>query len=140
MRSFSTTLLACSLICSCAASPAAPPAPAASPALELPPPEGWPDHYPPALVLEAKGIDARTGELLAFPKSYLLHRIDLEKLLVRDSDARSLEARLAEVVAASAPSFWDSAEGRLLIGAAGFAAGAGATVLIVWGVGSAAGR
>jgi hypothetical protein len=139
MLRFWLTSLLCCLICSCSgpASPAA--APAAGPELELPPPAGWPPHFPPALAHDVAGVDELTGAHLQLERAYLFHRTDVEQLLVAGREKKGCETRLDACMVASAPSFWDSASGRVLIGAMGYAAGAVTTVLIVWGVGSATG-
>jgi len=153
MWSYSKTLLICWLICSlgslgcattrtAASRPAASAAPAATteePEPELPPPAGWPEHYPPLLLRDISGTDEVTGEPATLPRGYVFHRLDVEKIRV----LRAREARCADDVAAcerrvaeltAAPSFWNRWEGRVLLIGLGFVAGAATTVGIAVGV------
>jgi hypothetical protein len=110
------------------------------PSEELPPPPGWPPYYPPQLLLEVSGTDEVTGNPTSFPRGYLFHRIDVEKVRVLklhadrcDEDLADCEKKVAETTAL--PSFWNRTEGRILILAIGFVVGAGLTVGIVYAVG-----
>lgn len=152
MWSFSKTLLICWLTCSLAslgcattrtAAPrpevASAPTPAREPEPELPPPAGWPEHYPPRLLRELSGTDEVTGEPATIPRGYVLHRLDVEKIRVlRASDLRcatdlsACERRVAELTAT--PGFWNRWEGRVLLIGLGFAAGAATAVGVAVGI------
>lgn len=157
MWSFSRTLLTCWLTCSlaagCATTRAAAPGPAGTaeaagtPAPperperepELPPPAGWPEHFPPRLLHDISGVDEVTGEPATVPRGYVFHRLDVEKIRVlraREarcaSDLAACEGRVAEL--AREPSFWNRWEGRALLIGLGFVAGTATTVGIAVGV------
>ena len=158
MWSFSKTLLICWLTCSLASlgcattrtatstrasTAAAATAPAseeeAEPEPELPPPTGWPEHYPPRLLREISGTDEVTGAPASIPRGYVFHRLDVEKIRVlRAREARcsddlsACERSVAELTAA--PGFWNRWEGRVLLIGLGFVAGAATTVGIAVGV------
>lgn len=136
-RFWLTPLLFC-VICSCAA--ATSPVLAAAVKLNLPAPDGWPPHYPPALVRDVQSVNQGTGKPLNLALAYLVHRIDFEKLLIAAKERKGCAVRLEACRVDAIPGFWDSAGGRALLIGAGFVGGVGATTVIVIGVGAALGR
>ncbi len=155
MKSCSKTLLICWLTCSLTAggcatvgartrTSATSTIPQPEEPDELPtnpqPSQGWPAYYPPLLLGDISGTNEATGNAASFPRGYLFHRTDVEKVRVLklhanrcDTDLADCERKVAE--AAALPSFWSRTEGRVLMIAIGFVAGLGTTVGIVYAVG-----
>jgi len=124
-RSFWTTLLGCLVVATSAA--------AEEPAQE------WPEYFAPTVLRDVKG--KRGGELKLYPKAYLLHREDFEKISVMGKDLESCSRDLGaceqrEVEEIKTPGFWDSTPGLVLKYGLAFGAGVGVTVGIMYAVAS----